>query len=90
MASLPTPAEWQRLSPWLDELLDLPAPQRAERLTQLMTEDAWLAGALQSLLDASTPTVRHLPDPPQHPEQARRPMGCGRSGCPPCAGLARP
>jgi serine/threonine-protein kinase len=43
-------ARWRRLSPWLDELLDLSWPQRAQRLAELAQTDAALAAELQSML----------------------------------------
>ncbi len=45
---------WGRLSPLLDELLDLPDDQRALRLAALRAQDAALAGAVAAMLD-------HLP-----------------------------
>ena len=44
------PSGWQRLSPLLDELLDLPEPARAERLAALGAQDAALAAQLAALL----------------------------------------
>jgi tetratricopeptide (TPR) repeat protein len=44
------PDDWIRLSPLLDELLDLPAPERAARLAALQTADATLAKRLAELL----------------------------------------
>jgi serine/threonine-protein kinase len=41
---------WAKLSPWLDELIDLDAPQRAQRLAQLRSHDATLAAKLEALL----------------------------------------
>ena len=43
-------ARWQRLSPLLDALLELPAEQRAEHLQTLRDEDAQLAAELEHLL----------------------------------------
>ena len=42
--------DWQRLSPLLDELLELAPAERAQRLTQLRAQDAALADALGELL----------------------------------------
>ncbi|WP_397533029.1 serine/threonine-protein kinase [Roseateles sp.] len=42
---------WQRLSPLLDELLDLAAPERAARLAELRTQDPTLAAELLPLLE---------------------------------------
>lgn len=50
MACAIEPADWLRLSPLLDELLDLPAPERATRLAALQNEDAALAQRLAELL----------------------------------------
>lgn len=41
---------WQRLSPHLDALLELPAPARARRLEQLAGDDAALAAELARML----------------------------------------
>ncbi len=48
--TIPSPDRWAALSPWLDELLDLPEPQRADRLAALRQHDAALAEELQTLL----------------------------------------
>lgn len=45
-----TPAEWSRLSPRLDELLDLPAAERDARLHALREESPTLAARLAELL----------------------------------------
>ncbi len=45
-----TQSRWPVLSPYLDELLDLLPPARAERLAQLREQDAALADDLQELL----------------------------------------
>lgn len=42
--------DWQRLSPLLDELLELDAEARCQRLEQLRAQDAALADALNELL----------------------------------------
>lgn len=44
---------WQRLSPWLDQVLDLPTGQRAAWLDELATRDAALAAELRGLLAGS-------------------------------------
>jgi serine/threonine-protein kinase len=46
---------WQRLSPWLDEVLDLPPGERTAWLDALAARDSGLAGELRALLagDAS-------------------------------------
>ena len=41
---------WQRLSPLLDALLELPAEQRSEHLAALRREDGALADELEKLL----------------------------------------
>ena len=43
---------WNRLSPLLDELLELPAPERLERLEGLGREDPRLRVVLEELIDA--------------------------------------
>ncbi len=45
-------AGWARVSPWLDELLDLDAPARAARLAALRVDDPLLADTLAALLAA--------------------------------------
>lgn len=45
---------WQRLSPWLDQVLDLPTEQRAAWLDDLAGRDAALAAELRALLAGST------------------------------------
>ena len=44
---------WQRLSPWLDQVLELPTEQRSGWLDELATRDAALAAELRALLAAS-------------------------------------
>ncbi|MFN0186970.1 MAG: protein kinase domain-containing protein [Aquabacterium sp.] len=44
------PARWSRLSPLLDELMELDAPARANRLAELRAGDAALADELAALL----------------------------------------
>jgi serine/threonine-protein kinase len=51
--SLPDPGLWKRVSPLADELLDLPAGERAERLRALRESDPGLATELETLLAAS-------------------------------------
>ncbi len=63
------PAQWARLSPRLDTLLDLPADARAARLAALRAEDAGLAGDLERLLQQmaaleSTAFMRAPAQPP--------------------------
>ena len=47
------PARWAVLSPQIDELLALPAPQRSGRLDEIARHDPVLAGELRDLLLAS-------------------------------------
>jgi eukaryotic-like serine/threonine-protein kinase len=58
LSDLPDPQRWARLDPLLDELLDLPAPARAERLSALRADDAATADALEALLVAATEADR--------------------------------
>ena len=68
--TLPDPARWTRLSPLLDELLELDATARTQRLNALRGHDPDLARELESLLGASTSaqaaqflsTRDHLPE----------------------------
>ncbi len=50
--NLPDRARWRRISPLLDELLDLDEGPRGERLRALHTEDAAVAAELQTCLQA--------------------------------------
>jgi serine/threonine protein kinase len=50
---LPDPALWKRLSPLVDELLDLEGDARAGRLRELHRQDAALAAELEKLLAAA-------------------------------------
>lgn len=54
---------WQRISPLLDALLDMPATERSAHLAILRQEDAALADELERLLtlDASTPDFLATP-----------------------------
>ncbi|MBI3155223.1 MAG: serine/threonine protein kinase [Burkholderiales bacterium] len=45
---------WQRLSPWLDQVLDLPTERRGAWLDDLAERDAALAAELRALLAGST------------------------------------
>jgi len=49
---LPDREQWRRLSPLLDELLDLAGAQRLGRLVELRARDATLADELASMLQA--------------------------------------
>lgn len=50
MAQALAPADWARLSPLLDELLELPPPARAARLAAVSTRDPDTAAQLAALL----------------------------------------
>jgi eukaryotic-like serine/threonine-protein kinase len=50
----PDRERWRRLSPLLDELLELGAGERARRLAELRSSDAELADEVQALLGAAT------------------------------------
>jgi eukaryotic-like serine/threonine-protein kinase len=52
MMNMPDRAQWQRISPLLDELLDLDEDTRSERLRALCTEDPAVAAELQTCLQA--------------------------------------
>ncbi len=47
---LPRPERWAELSPLLDQLLDLPAPEQQDRLAALRAQDPALAEELAALL----------------------------------------
>jgi hypothetical protein len=51
--SLPPFDAWMRMSPLLDELLELPPLARALRLRELQGRDAPLAAKIAAFLDAS-------------------------------------
>ena len=48
--AMPDPALWQRLSPLLDDMLELPPSLQAVRLAQIRAEDPYLASELEALL----------------------------------------
>ena len=48
------PQRWQRLSPWLDQVLDLPVDQRGDWLDALAERDAELAADLRELMAGGT------------------------------------
>ena len=54
---------WQRLSPLLDALLELPPDQRAEHLAALRREDEALAAELERLLSLEEADVDFLSEP---------------------------
>lgn len=51
MSSTLTPDQWQQVSPYLDEVLEIPPEQRAAWLTDLGKKDAALASLVRVLLD---------------------------------------
>jgi len=53
LSTLPDPALWRRLSPLVDELLDLPADARAARLREVQAQDAALGAELAKMLAAT-------------------------------------
>ncbi|RLE27665.1 MAG: hypothetical protein DRJ65_02155 [Acidobacteria bacterium] len=59
---MPQPLDWNRLESLLDELLDLPADQRAERIDQLKHELPDVAARLLDALDleADVPGIDHI------------------------------
>jgi serine/threonine protein kinase len=48
------PQRWQRLSPWLDQVLDLPVDKRGDWLAALAERDAELAADLRELMAGGT------------------------------------
>ena len=52
----PTPANWPQLSPLLDELLDLPEPERLARVAEVRAENSQLGDELDALLADSQST----------------------------------
>jgi len=61
-------SSWPRLSPVLDELLDLDPPARQQRLAALRAEDAGLADDLEALLDRdASPAGQAFLDAPALP-----------------------
>ncbi|MEO5629133.1 MAG: hypothetical protein ABIQ62_05120 [Thermomonas sp.] len=54
---------WQRLSPLLDALLELPPGQRSEHLDALRREDVALADELQHLLTLDEDAADFLAEP---------------------------
>ena len=73
-------ASWQRLSPLLDEALDLPAEQRAPWLAELRSRDPELAGEVAALLDEARAVdderfLEHTPEGPQPATLAGQTIG---------------
>jgi serine/threonine-protein kinase len=65
-------ARWQRLSPLLDQALDLPAEQRTQWLAELRGRDPDLAVEVEALLDEARAAgdERFLEHTPESPERA--------------------
>ncbi|MFC5570438.1 protein kinase [Lysobacter yangpyeongensis] len=57
------PARWQRLSPLLDALFELPVEARAERLRELRDEDAELTDELEALIALEEERTDFLAEP---------------------------
>ena len=51
-----TPEAWQKLSPLLDQALDLTDVERAQFLNKLRGEDPQLCQEIESLLEQQNPT----------------------------------
>ena len=73
-------ASWQRLSPLLDEALDLPAEQRAQWLARLRGHDPELAVEVEALLDEARAVgderfLEHTPESPQRATLAGQTLG---------------
>jgi len=71
---------WQRLSPLLDEALDLPAEQRAQWLARLRDHDPELAAEIDTLLDEARAVgdegfLEHTPEGPQRATLAGQTIG---------------
>ncbi|MFS8137833.1 MAG: protein kinase domain-containing protein [Thermomonas sp.] len=64
---------WQRLSPLLDALLELPSEQRREHLAALHREDATLADELQHLLTLEEDDAAFLAEPVVEMPNSARP-----------------
>jgi serine/threonine-protein kinase len=64
---------WQRLSPLLDALLELPPAERSEHLDALRREDAALAGELEHLLALEEADAGFLAEPVVQQPNAARP-----------------
>jgi serine/threonine protein kinase len=68
-----TPDQWQEVSPYLDEVLEIPAEQRDAWLSSLSEKDAKLAATLHSLLDEQQQLKQEqfLERSPVHPGECR-------------------
>lgn len=64
---------WQRLAPWLDELLDAPTDARNARLASLRTQDAGLADDLERLIALEDDHGDFLSEPWVSPQAPMRP-----------------
>ncbi|MDQ3287335.1 MAG: serine/threonine-protein kinase [Pseudomonadota bacterium] len=68
-------ARWQRLSPLLDELFDLPLEARTQRLAELRAGDPELAGELEALIALEEGQEHFLSEPVLPPVGRLRPGG---------------
>ena len=64
---------WQRLSPLLDALLELPSEQRSEHLAALRREDAALASELEALIALDEADADFLAEPVVEMPNSARP-----------------
>ncbi len=66
-----TPDQWQQVSPYLDEALEIPAEQRDAWLSSIGEKDAKLAATLRSLLDEQRQLKQEhfLETSPVHPTE---------------------
>ncbi|QNP39473.1 serine/threonine-protein kinase [Lysobacter solisilvae (ex Woo and Kim 2020)] len=67
------PERWQRLSPLLDALFELPPEARAERLRELRDEDAELTGELEALIALEEERTDFLAEPITPPRPGVQP-----------------
>ncbi|GAB3101730.1 serine/threonine-protein kinase [Lysobacter terrae] len=67
------PERWQRLSPLLDSLFELPAEARAERLRELRDEDAELTDELEALMALEEERTDFLAEPLTPPRPGVQP-----------------
>lgn len=67
------PERWQRLSPLLDSLFELPPEARAQRLRQMREEDAALTAELESLIALEEDSADFLSEPLVPPRVGAQP-----------------
>ncbi len=67
------PERWQRLSPLLDSLFELPPEARAERLRELRGEDAALTDELEALIALEEESADFLAEPITPPRPGAQP-----------------